>query len=73
MFGPTLKIFETVALNGYRLFRNREEVGFVKDEDLQGYRWRCSEDFPNIQMPTIYLHYSQYKVERRELNERSDR
>lgn len=71
MFGPTLKMFETVDLNGYRLFRNREEVGFVKDEDLQGYRWRCSEGFPNIQMPTIYLHYSQYKVERKELDERS--
>lgn len=34
MFGPTIKMFEAVELNGYRLRRNREEVGFVKDEDL---------------------------------------
>lgn len=52
-----LSYIDTHTLNGKRLFRGKEEVGFISDEDLE--RFKKNRD----QEPTVQLHPSQYTVE----------
>lgn len=52
-----LSYIDAHTLNGKRLFRGKEEVGFISDEDLE--RFKKNRD----QEPTVQLHPSQYTVE----------
>lgn len=52
-----LSYIDAHTLEGKRLFRGKEEVGFISNEDLE--RFKKSRD----QEPTVQLHPSQYTVE----------
>ena len=51
-----LDYIETHTLNGKRLFRGKEEVGFITNEDFE--RFKKNRDVE----PSIQLHPSQYTV-----------
>ena len=52
-----LDYIEAHTLNGKRLFRGKEEVGFITNEDFE--RFKKNRDVE----PSIQLHPSQYTVE----------
>ena len=52
-----LSYIEAHTLNGKRLFRGKEEVGFITNEDFE--RFKKNRDVE----PSIQLHPSQYTVE----------
>ena len=52
-----LSYIEAHMLNGKRLFRGKEEVGFITNEDFE--RFKKNRDVE----PSIQLHPSQYTVE----------
>lgn len=52
-----LNYIEAHTLNGKRLFRGKEEVGFIMNEDFE--RFKENRDVE----PSIQLHPSQYTVE----------
>ena len=53
----SLDYIEGHTLNGKRLFRGKEEVGFITNEDFE--RFKKNRDVE----PSIQLHPSQYTVE----------
>lgn len=53
----SLDYIEAHTLNGKRLFRGKEEVGFITNEDFE--RFKKNRDVE----PSIQLHPSQYTVE----------
>lgn len=53
----TLSYIEAPLVNGKRLFRGKEEVGLIRNEDLK--RFTKNRD----QEPAVQLHPSQYTVE----------
>lgn len=50
---------EAPLLNGKRLFRGREEVGYVRNEELENFKQGKRDT-----LPTVHLHPSQYHVEK---------
>lgn len=59
----SLDYIEAHTLNGKRLFRGKEEVGFVTNEDFE--RFKKNRDVE----PSIQLHPSQYTVEEVDSND----
>lgn len=57
-----LSYIEAQLVNGKRLFRGKEEVGLVRNEDFEKFKKEYNS-VDNCQEPEVQLHPSQYTVE----------
>lgn len=57
-----LSYIEAHTLNGKRLFRGKEEVGFITNEDFERFKKNYANGILRDQEPPVQLHPSQFSI-----------